>query len=674
MLEDHLSIRLRNAKPQFLAVFFERRRIIHFTNGEDIARHGTVVLPESLDPPYDRRFDPWHLREVAPRTRWLNMRLDHFQARVKRGGAWHDLPAIPRMEEDELRTLRTIEKAWSQVIAVQDIAPGDTVELHWKYMLPYDYNWPATMGWRGMEWVDNWARLTSWRVFLHGELPIRRQTIEVLFNLKHGLHIAGPPPMERIEKGNEVTLRWEQNDLPGSMAEVNARQAADLPHLVMRLEPDDIRYWRRDRLSGIAFPNPYWMQVVRHREARAFWWRQVARKRIPDKQNQYVKEFVRRISLSIPDSLPARRIAHVHDHIAQHFTYEDDRLWYFDLDRGNARIGDQVREGRLRDISRYDMYSKLINLLRADHATAYVLDKRIGRMNELYLTSLWDSELLFRVSDRYEHYWLHPKRTRMGWLANELPFYWQGTPALHVDLGILIEDLERPAVFVDLPMDDPASNVRGVEYALEVDLEQGTIRGEVRVFLSGQFSTLGRAAYLGFPIDSTVDPLYGWRVSDMPGAVAPDPWQSELSTHPPYRFRSGTQLEVDDILVRETDSTWVMDLTPLIAHVVPAQFSAEGRTLPFHWDFAQEDRFRFDLRFVTPVVVVPDPAAMTVLGPGCSLERSAKRRAEGTWVLESHLRVEHERVAPWDATDLARLIRNAEEPFLLRLMVPGNGP
>ncbi|MCW5900301.1 MAG: hypothetical protein KIT10_13625 [Flavobacteriales bacterium] len=673
ILDDQLSIRLRHVKPQFLAVFFERRRVVHFTGPEDIATHGTVVLPESLDPPYDRRFDPWHLRDGAPRTRWLNMRLDLFHARVKRDGAWLDLPVVQRSEQDELRTLRTIEKAWSQVIAVQDITPGDTVEFHWKYMLPYDYNWPATMGWRGLEWVDNWARLTSWRVFFHGDLPIRRQQVEVLFNLKHGLAITGPPPDERIEKGNEVTARWEHHDLPGCMSEVNARPADDLPHLVMRMEPEDFRYWRRDRLSGISFPNPYWMQVVRHREARAFWWRQVSRKRIPDKQNQYVKDFARRVSAGVPDSLPARRMARIHDHIAEHFTYEDDRLWYLDMDRRNARIGEQVREGRLRDISRYDMYSKLVNLLRLRHATAYVLDKRIGRMTETYLTPLWDSEFVFRVSDRYESHVLHPKRTRWGWYADELPFYWQGTAALHLDLDILLEDLERPAVFVDLPEGDVAANVRGVEYVIEVDPEQGAAHGEVMVFLSGQYSTLGRAAFLGLPIDSTVDPLYGWRPGD--GHKTLD-WKVDLASDPPYRVRARASIDLSDRLTPVDDSTFALDLSALVRHVVPDGFRAEGRTLPFHWDFAGKDVFRIDLRCSEPVKLIEGGTFdVEISGSGSDLQRRIMTSTVDRISLESVLHIGRERVEALHAAGLEVVIDGAKAQIpILQLVRIGREP
>ena len=65
-LDDELSIRIRNVKPEFLALFFERRRVVRFASQEDIRRYGPVVLPESLDPPYDEHGKPYERLETRP--------------------------------------------------------------------------------------------------------------------------------------------------------------------------------------------------------------------------------------------------------------------------------------------------------------------------------------------------------------------------------------------------------------------------------------------------------------------------------------------------------------------------------------------------------------------------------------------------------------------------------
>ncbi|HNU57924.1 MAG TPA: hypothetical protein PKN30_15140, partial [Flavobacteriales bacterium] len=58
ILEDELVIHVRNLQPRFLALFFHRRKVIHFATQEDVARFSRFTLPESLDPLYDGRGRP----------------------------------------------------------------------------------------------------------------------------------------------------------------------------------------------------------------------------------------------------------------------------------------------------------------------------------------------------------------------------------------------------------------------------------------------------------------------------------------------------------------------------------------------------------------------------------------------------------------------------------------
>lgn len=665
VLNDDLSIRLRKTKPEFFALFFERKMVVHFATEEDIIRHAGVVLPESLDPPYDDMYVAWDQRSEASRPRWLNTRLDHFVARrIHWDGTWEELPVKAVLEEEELLTLRTYETVWNYVLDVQGIAPGDVIEFRWKYMIPYDYNWPHSTGWRSLEWMDNWARLTSWRMFFHGDLPIRKQRVEVLFHVLHGLELGGAKPDERTIEGRMIRCVWHKQDLPGCMAEVNARPATDLPHIVMQLVPEDFRYWRSDRLTGLPFPQPYWLQVIRYRESRAVWWWRIGRKNLPDKQTALIKAFIKRTGGS--DTSAALRMERIHDHISQRFSYEKDELWYMDKDLSLQRLGQQVTEERIRDNSRYDLYSRLLNTQSLEHVTAYLLDSRVGSMSDEYFTSMWDNEYLFGVRHDREVLWMHPKRQRIGLLTNELPFYWQGTRALVSDLGLLLEDIPPAPVFVVLPEQGPAWNLRAVEHTMDVDLDRRSMQGDVKVLLSGQFSTLGRAAYFGAAIDSTVDPLYGWRPTDPYGVTSYSYSPGELSTDPPFRFRTAVQVQLDGQVSLGADNTYTIDLAPFIAHAVPSTFGAEGRTLPFHWDFAQLDRFSVELRFAQDVEILDTgPLILQETSHGASLNRRVELRSGSVFFFESELHVSEPVEEEASFTGLERLLSAASADHLV---------
>jgi hypothetical protein len=622
VLDDALEVRLKNIKPRFLALFFERRKVIRFATQEDILRFATFALPESLDPPYDGRRKVGQPAVKEPRPQWFNVRLDHFVARIIRpDGSWGEVGAFGHVERDQVRTHRTMETAWTYVLDLQALAPGDVVEVRWKYMVPYDVNGDRTAGWRGFEWMDNWARLTSWRVFFHGDLPIRHQTVSFHYHAKHGLALWSEEPFAIEEDGDQRTARWELRDLPACMSEVNARPGVDLPQIRVRLQADDHRYWTHDRLSGMPYAQPYWLYVLRMREQRALWWKRVAKKNVPDRQNKLFNEFVERTVAGLPVDRPDLRIRRLHNTIAERFSYSGDSLWYQNADLGLPRYGDQVNDGRIREISRYDLYAKLVYGVKAGYSTAYLLDGRIGSMDDHWMTPLWDNDLLMAVKAVDGTLWMHPKRGTFGEWADELPFYWAGSRALLMDPYRLVADGVNVPLFVDLPELGKADQ-RLREITLKVELDDPDLHGEAQVMLSGQFSTLGRAAHQGMPVDATVLPAYGDPLSEFDTGARPWTVHSSASTAP-NRFHVSRDVSLRDRVQVSADSSWTVDLAALLTHAIPLGFTAADRDLPFHWDFAQDDRVVLDLRFVTPMQFdLTQVDASVVASPSAHIERS----------------------------------------------------
>lgn len=522
--------------------------------------------------------------------------------------------------------------------------------------------------------MDNWARLTSWRVFFHGELPIRHQRMSIRYRLQHGLLIGGKSFYSIVENGGERTAIWDQRDLPACMDEVNARPGVDLPHIRVTLQMDDPRYWMRDRLSGVPIQQPYWFNVLRMREARALWWQRVAKKGVPDRQNALLQEFIDRTVLGIPEDAKARRIEALHEYIAEHFTYENDTLWLQNIDNGQAKMGDQVMHERIREISRFDMYAKMVYALDADFSTAYLLDKRIGHMDDQWMTPLWDNDLLFGVKDDDHTLWMHPKRGLVGLWAGELPFIWQGTNAMIMNAAFLDADRPMSPLFLDLPTDDRTSNVRVVETRLEVTANNSAIAGTTRVLLCGQFSTLGRGAYQDHRIDGTVHPFYGDALQRL-SFIEDGQWRVRTnSSDPPFRFQAERSFTTRDVLSIREKGEWSIDVSSLICHATPGNFEAEGRDLPFYWDLAQDDRAIIDVHFDRPMEfdAVPDPGTVAVT-PNARIERSISIEDPTRVRIESRLVVTGEREEIKDAVALEHLLRVAGASDLVLRGRPVNG-
>ena len=80
----------------------------------------------------------------------------------------------------------------------------------------------------------------------------------------------------------------------------------------------------------------------------------------------------------------------------------------------------------------------MVHGVNAGYSTAYLMDERIGIMDDGWMTPMWDSDFLIGVKDDQQVLWMHPKRGPVGLWANELPFYWQGTSALLMTSELLV--------------------------------------------------------------------------------------------------------------------------------------------------------------------------------------------------------------------------------------------
>jgi len=668
ILEDELVIHVRNLQPRFLALFFHRRKVIHFATQEDVARFSRFTLPESLDPLYDGRGRAYGSDLMAARPLWFNVRLDDLAARVIRpDGTWAAVDVSMVTELEQVRTFRTMEPAWTHMVDLRTIAPGDVVELTWSYMVPYDMNADRTQGWRAFAWPDNWTRTTSWRILFHHALPIKHQTVRLDHDLRHGIVIGGTSFYDVQEDRNKRSIRWEHHDLPGCLDEVNADPTADLPYASITFEPDDQRYWTFDRLSGVPYRQPYWLYVLRMREQRAFWWRRVAQKNVPDKQNQLFNDFVDATIAGIPAKDRLRRVVTLHNRIAEEFTYSNDSLWYQDRDQGLARFGDQVTDGRIREMARYDLYAKLLYAIQENHATAYVMDRRVGKLDARWLTPLWESDLLFGVDAANGVLWLYPKRGPVGYWAGELPFYWEGTPALVMNERIRITDAPPPPLFVDLPKGMKGGTQRVIETTIDTADAPNGSTGTQRVLLSGQFSTLGRGSYEQLPVDRTVHPNYA--APTVPGSPRHVPWKILSSSHvAPYRVQAERGLAEARVMEPDLDGSYTIDARMLVHHAVPPPFDPGMRELPFYWDCPQDDRIIVDLHFERPMELVGTLPDHWVSSSHASISQRFTLVDPHHLQFESRLVVSGEREEVTFAADVAAILRVAAgEASVVRL-------
>ncbi|MBK9196379.1 MAG: hypothetical protein IPO17_15645 [Flavobacteriales bacterium] len=598
ILSDSLRIAFRRAKPQFITVFFERHQVIRFDDADAVRKYTSFTLPESLDPTYDKQDLPFAKQDSLPRPLYFNTEVVFCRARKL--GADVDAGALPvegRVIREQVKFGIGLHETWSYAIDVLGVLPGDTIEVHWKYSIPF---------------MENWMKFNAQRLFFNGALYKRSSNLMIEADGMQGFRHWGIPPDSVADEGRTVKKYWTLKDLPAVADEVGARWYAELPFLTIGTL-QDAQFYAHVTRSGMAVDIPYWAKAMRLREGNAHWWRQVALKNVPDAQTERMKGFMD----LYPGTDPIDRLRRMHSAIATTFDYQLDDAWYDNKDRDNQRMGDQLLDKRLREISRYDLYSKLISMLRLKYYTAYMMDARVGALGLDWLSPVWNNEWTFLVNDNGTPVHLHPKRTRFGLLPDEMPFYWEGTRALVGDVDKLWADGElgdkKPIEpeLIPIPKLLPAVNQRSINMDVDVDLATGVMKVRANILLTGQWSTLTRSAYLFGVVDSSAHPGYGHRLFDLAGATDVQVELGEVQQMPPFRMPIKVSFTLPGRVLSK-DSTWTVDLSGLFHHVVDSTFTAEGRDLFYWFDFEGGDEVRARVHFDRAVQLVSDTAVSTM--------------------------------------------------------------
>jgi hypothetical protein len=182
--------------------------------------------------------------------------------------------------------------------------------------------------------------------------------------------------------------------------------------------------------------------------------------------------------------------------------------------------------------------------------------------------------------------------------------------------------------------------------------------GLQRVFVSGQFSTLGRASYSGIIGDRTVHPGYG--APSIPGTDADPGWRIRSSTSSaPYRFQADRGFDGAAVTMSDTSGLVIVDAAGLVHHAVPPPFDPALRDLPFYWDTPQDDRLVVDMHFQHPMELAGPALDRWVSSSQASIAQRFTLIDPQHLRFESRLQVTREREEQVFAADVAEVLRSA---------------
>lgn len=592
ILKDERRLSVRGQKSTHMYVYLERKMRVklHSRDGERVPFQ-TFRLPESWDPFYDARNLPLEKRDERLSADYLNVRMVFFAARkILPGGGTVSVDWTDRFDTDRLEIYQRSEVQFRYVFDLLGLAPNDEIEIHFKVEVPY---------------IDNPMLFNYQRIFFHHSYPIQEQRLEVVMP-KHNISlITGVKPDSVYTRKRRTSRVWHRHNLSPCVNEPGIRPSLDLPHIVVSLNTQSFRNRTRHYLSDQLLPSDYTYKTLLNRESNAFWLYRVATRRIElDAQTKKLKRFIAGHTSDIPDDLNLAKFARLHEVITEDFSFSWDDAYYEERDMSLEKMGSQVERGQMRDISRYNLYAKMINMLGLSYNTAYMMDSRIGTMTIPYHGNVLFSDFSFAIPDDQNMLnFFYPKRNRFGYGPNEFPFYLAGTPAFLVNyVDLHFEDGYFPPL-VNLPeMTD--ENFRQTRLHMEIDTKNRRASGTLDVSLSGQFSTLTRSLFEFGRIDSTINPAYSRIVLDGHDVEWSNLDRTEYNHFAPFGRRYEVDFNWVDAGQALGGNAYELPLSNWFNFVTWRDFDRFPRVLPFYPDFVGWDEFVVHLSFDQPVEIL----------------------------------------------------------------------
>jgi hypothetical protein len=593
-VQDSVLISVGGAMGSITSMLQQRHARLKFQTQHGIDKYKTITIPESFDPLYDNHNTPFKNNKIKKGPAYFEMTLEKFAARIiKANGqivsasvkdSYIDEETLFPVFKQTLTYLYYKNQYWDFVI--ENLEPGDELEYYYEAIIPYDVNF---------------VHFNSSRIFFNG--AISKQNWSLIFRYRTGptheliyANKSEPDSTSIIDKTKYHY--WSGKNLYGCIDEPGSRPYESLPYVIYSLNRELAMFRYNDPITAEFKFVPYWLHVIKQRESFDYTIRRNAQNNIKDKQNLLVDSFISQKTVGINDTLRFYKFKKVSAFIADSFTYVNDEALFREQDIRAERIGEFTTANKIREISRQKLYAKILSKIQLEYMTFYVMDNRYGKINYQYQSPIWNTECMYAAMVNGSLAMVHPKKSNFGWYVEELPFYWENTTGLILNLNdFYYELLEKPRI-VSTPSSNLADNTRMSNIMATVNLNDLSIDFTARVNLSGQFSTMTRGLYLHNVKDSTNNPLYAKKVFDFSTPCNLNSTEiTNRNIEYPFKFDFKSSYKNNSLLTKSAENIYALNMNGWFNHIIDTLVKSSNRQLDYYPDFSFQDTYRYFVKF-----------------------------------------------------------------------------
>ena len=691
IIDEQINMTINNVENSTLV---KRNAQILFFDTIGIQKYGLIVIPEPFDPQREQADLPLQKRQTIHRPKFFNLELLYIIAKIidQNGDTTHIKPIDWQQEETIQYNART-RHAFSYLFDYrQHLKPNHTLQIEYAYFLPY--------------------QLDYHRLFFHSNIYKHQTQYSLTFpkNERYVFNFQNnAQPTDTTEAKNKKTLIWKFQQLQPCINETNAKPYLDLPNVSYYIHNKNFGKWINDQIE--EFSDYSWIYVLHDRLTYN------KDKQFKTKKKLNLKEIALNNFLSKQTSkmnntaTNLQKLFFVHHYITDSFNYKKFDDHFANIDKRIAKLPNFYREALLKQINTasvyngvfdrldiidnpYDnlqsnvnnyhgitqnkpelipeslskktlynintnaIYDGILTRLKNNFSIVSIADNRIHNIQINKCMPIWGENNLFAVTQDNQNFYIIPKTRRFGYRLNELPFYLENTNAVFVEQLAKTPTNPDNIRFFENPNTNPIHNFRIVNCKTNINSQKNEAFFDVKLILSGQYSSTGREAYQFNTNDSTINPLYYHRIYQLKNSTL----LNQKTTFEDQQFPFKTTFEINytqnQILTINNSTYHQLNLHQWIKHVIDTLFDKNNRYLTYYPDFEGSEQFNYEIIFDKPIQIIPQNDIHIQNEFGKYL-LTIKQTNDTTIFVHSTYHIKNKPITPNHANKLAQLFDNA---------------
>lgn len=608
---------------------------IKFLSPEALPIYSKITVPETLDSLREYADLPVKNRNKVHRPKYYNLELLNFNARILRNQKIVPIIAANKVESEALTINGNLKHAYSyEFDCNKNLQVGDVLDIEYQYYIDKIFSYH--------------------RQFFNGNLPKQKFELNLTYNSHENFYFnfgpnSTPSNINKTTKAPyHTTYTWKKENLQGGINQIGAIPYKDMPF---------VSYYIHNKLYGITDSNS---EIKDYKE---YSWNYFADNVIQFKLNNNSKKnrklspadialskFYNSKTKEVADTQYIKKLYLLHsiiadsfaitnqaDHFSSNYDYlsktettsftspqykgyihpeisrgiiykgifdlpnQDDRDYeYTTWENFSKKIPQSLSNKTLKNTNIFKVYTGLLNLNQQLYFKVFINDKRIDQINPDHCFPIFGENKLLSTLINNNIFWILPKTNRMGLALNELPFYLENTPSVHIlQMANSYMNVTENVKFFKSPASTEKHNYRHILKEININYSRKSATTNSKIILSGQFSTLLRGYYFYGTIDSSISPLYYQAIDTSNTTFV------SLEPEHPFRCEFKQTNTINNIISFISDSMYTLNLNKLLINSILPNITAKYRTQPFYPDFLFEDTQQLTISFDKTIKIKP---------------------------------------------------------------------